>query len=121
MYKKAAQIKLRFSTTRGNLNVEQLFDLTINELDSLAVALEEAYKNSKGKSFLDKRTVKDATIKLQFDIVLDVLNTKVEERDALATARENKEHNNKILNLIAKKEEATLETLSVSELKALMK
>lgn len=121
MYKKAAELQLRFSTLKGNLNVEQLFHLTIEELDKLAVALEESYKNSKGKSFLDKKTSKDVTIKLQFDIVLDILNTKVENAEALRSARETKEHNQKILNLIAAKKDAQLQDMSISELEAMMK
>jgi hypothetical protein len=121
MYKQAAQQKLRFATSRGSLSVEQLFDLPISELDTLAVALDESYKNSKGKSFVEKRTSKDKTIKLQFDIVLDVLNTKVDERDTLKDAAAIKQHNNKIIELIASKKDKEMEGLSIKELEAMLK
>ena len=80
MYKEASKLKLRFQTTKGILSVEQLWELSLTELDALAVSLEEEYKNSDGKSFLDKKTEKDKMVKLRFDIVLNVLNTKVEEK-----------------------------------------
>lgn len=131
MYKQASQIKLRFNTSKGILTVEQLWDLPVgNErafraeeltLDNLAVSLEEAYKNSKGKSFLDKKTTKDRTIKLQFDIVLDILSTKVEEADALRDAKEVKEYNQKILGLISEKKDEELKGKSVKELEKMLK
>ena len=45
----------------------------------MAVSLEEEYSKSKGKSFLDKDAKKDPILKLKFDIVLDVLQTKMAE------------------------------------------
>ena len=69
MYKEASKQKLRVQTNRGCLSIEQLWDLSLAELDALAVTLEEEYKDSKGKSFLDKKSKKDKTLKLQFDII----------------------------------------------------
>lgn len=121
MYKEAGKQKLRFSTTKGSLTVEQLWELDLETLDTLAVSLEDGYKNSKGKSFLDKKTTKDKTIKLQFDIVLDVLQSKVEESEALRDAKETKDYNQKIMGLIQAKKEESLKDLSVEELEALIK
>lgn len=120
-FKQASKQKLRFQTTKGVLSVEQLWDLSLSDLDSLAVSLQEAYENSKGKSFLTKRTTKDATIKLQFDVVLDILQTKVEESELLREAKENKEHNEKILNLISEKRDEELKGKSLKELQKMLR
>jgi hypothetical protein len=120
-FKQASRLKIRFSTQRGLLTTEQLWDLPLSELDQLAVSLDEDYKNSKGKSFLEKRTTKDVSIKLQFDIVLDILQSKVEDRDAEATARESKEHNQKILALISEKKDESLKGKSIEELEKMLK
>jgi hypothetical protein len=120
MFKEASRLKLRFPTTRGSLTTEQLWDLSLTELDTLAVSLEEAYESGKGKSFLTKKTLKDKTVKLQFDVVLDVLQTKSEAADAAKTVRENKEHDNKILALIAEKKEGDLKGKSIEELEAML-
>jgi hypothetical protein len=121
MYKQASKQKLRFQTTKGLLSSEQLWDLPLTELDTLAVSLEESYKNSKGKSFLDKRTAKDSNIKLQFDIVLDVLQTKMEENEAVRTLKEDKEHNQKIIELIKEKQDDSLKGKSIKELEKMLR
>lgn len=121
MYKEASKQKLRFTTTKGNLSVEQLWELSLDELNDLALGLEEAYNKSGKKSFLTTRSVKDKTAKLRFDIVLDVLNTKVDEAAEAKEAKENKAHNEKILELIQGKEDEALKGKSVRELKAMLK
>lgn len=121
IYKKAAEQKLRIPTTKGNLAPEQLFDLSLTDLDKLAVELENSYEESKGKSFLTKRSTKDATIKLQFDIVLDVLQTKVAKAEAEQEKKEIKEHNEKILNLIVEKDNEELKGKTKKQLQAMLK
>lgn len=120
-FKLASQQKLRVQTLRGSLSVEQLWDLSVEELDKLAVSLEEAHDNSKGKSFVKKRTTHDRTAKLRFDVVLDILTTKVEEANAATEAKEIKEHNTKILTLIAEKNDESLKGKSVKQLESMLK
>lgn len=121
IFKQATKERLRFQTNKGPLSVEQLWDLSLTDLDTLAVSLQETYETSKGKSFLTKRTTKNAAVKLQFDIVLDVLQTKVEEADNLRELKEAKEHDNKILGLIEEKKDEELKGKSVAELRKLLK
>lgn len=121
MYKEATRLKLRFNTTKGNLSVEQLWDLSLEDLDATAVALEKNYKESGKKSFLVKKSTKDKEAKLAFDIVLDVLTTKVEEAAAARDAKDIKEHNQKILTLIKEKKEDELKNLGISELEKMLK
>lgn len=121
MYKEASKQKLRFSTAKGTLTAEQLWDLSLTDLDELAVALETEHKESGKKSFLVTKSVKDKTAKLRFDIVLDVLSTKVEESEAAKTAKDNKEHNQKILGLIADKQDESLKGKSIKDLEKMLK
>ena len=51
-FKLASQQKLRFKTNKGDLSTEQLWDLSLEDLDALAVALEAQHKQSAKKSFL---------------------------------------------------------------------
>ncbi len=120
-FKLASQQKLRFQTNRGSLSTEQLWDLSLQELDALAVSLETEHKESGKKSFLTRTSVKDKTAKLRFDVVLDVLNTKVEQEQALSEASEIKEHNKKIINLIAEKQDESLKGKSIKQLEAMLK
>ena len=44
MYKKASKLKLRFQTQKGNLSVEQLWDLS---LDDLKIEVKKQYEINK--------------------------------------------------------------------------
>jgi hypothetical protein len=120
-YKIATKLKLRFNTTKGQLSTEQLWDLSLTELDNLAVRLEQEAKEGNQKSFLSKKTEEDKISKLRFDIALDILQSKVEEMEALQNAQATKEHNEKILSLIANKQDSELAEKSVEELKEMLK
>jgi len=120
MYKEALMTGMRVQTPKGNLSTEQLFSLNITELNDLAVSLDEAYEKSKGKSFLETRTTKDKGIKLQFDIVLDILRTKLEASSEATRIKEAKENNAKILAIIEKKTGEAMEEKSIAELKKLL-
>lgn len=120
-FKEASRLKLRFSTERGLLSAEQLWDLPVTELDAIALNYEEQFRVSGKKSFLVKKSVKDKTIKLQFDIALDILTTKVEEAEAARDAKGIKEHNDKILGLIAEKQDEGLKSMSIKELEKQLK
>lgn len=119
-YKIASKQKLRFQTGKGLLSVEQLWELSEAELDALAVSLEEQYNESGKKSFLVKRSVKDKTTKLKFDLVLDILNTKVEERIASEERAEKRQKNKKIIELISQKQDETLKGKSIKQLEAML-
>ena len=120
MYKLASQMKLRFQSTKGELSTEQLWELSLDDLDRTIVALDADVNQSEKKSYLKKATKKGELAKLKFDIALDVLNTRLEEANALTLAREEKERKDKILSIIARKKEGQLEEMSVEELEALL-
>lgn len=120
MYKQASRLRLRIESNRGALTVDQLWDLSLTELDKMAVSL-EIKKNTSAKTFLEIKSEEDEIAKLKFDIVLDVLQTKVKEDAAARKAQEDKEHNQKILGILAKKKDDALEGKSVEELEALLK
>jgi hypothetical protein len=121
MYKEASRIDLRVQTPKGNLTTSQLWQLPVDDLDTLAVSLQAEYEASGKKSFLVKKSEKDKLAKLRFDIVLDILTTKADEARALAEAREIKEHNQKILSLIAEKTDESLKGKSIKQLEAMLK
>lgn len=120
-YKQASREDLRIPTTRGELTVSQVWHLPIAELDTLAVGLEAVYNESGKKSFVVKRTKKDSLAKLRFDIVLDILTTKVDEAAAASESAENKAHNATINALIAEKQTEALKGKSVKELEKMLK
>lgn len=120
IYKQVIQRNVKIKTTKGDVTPQQLFTMSIEELNATAVELSDAYEKSGGKSFIAKRTVKDKDIKLQLDIVLDVLNTKMDEQEKAATRAANKAHNRQILELIAQKQDEQLKGKSLKQLEAML-
>jgi len=60
-------------------------------------------------------------LKLQFDIVFDILSTKKEIMDVAADTAEIKKHNNRILELIADKKDDDLKGKSINELEKMLR
>lgn len=118
---KASKMKLRFPTNVGELSMEQLWDIKLTDLDQLAVALEKAYEESKGKSFLSKKSRKDRTIKLQFNVALAILEARVEEQTKASNAQEKRAYNEKILGIIQNKKENELNDMSIEDLEEMLK
>lgn len=124
MFKEASKLKLRFSTSKGSLSVEQLWELTQTELATCIKNVKKSLKKGDTEddlSFLDSTTTVDTTEQLRFDILKEVYLTKKSESEALRNAKEIKEHNQKIMELISSKKESELQNKSVDELMTLLK
>jgi hypothetical protein len=109
MYKEGLRSNVRFQTTKGLLSIEQLFSLDKNDLNTLVVSLEQQYEESKGKTYLRVKTKKDKTLKLMFDIALDVLNTKLDDEELATNASEIKKKTERALAIRAKVTDANEE------------
>lgn len=125
MFEKASRLKLRFTTTKGMLTVEDLWDLPLTSqrgisLDGIARGLYHEVNESKEISFVIKETDADTELKLMFDIVKHVIKTRLEESENKRLARARKEKKEKILEIIAKKQDGELEGKSIEELTALI-
>ena len=127
MYKQASQLKLRFQTNRGILSVEQLWDLSQSDLSSaIKVVKKTLTKNDDNElSFLAESTIVDSENELRFNILKDVFLTKKKEVDDRRNAAEAKKFEQKIINLIAEREENEMDDelnkMSIDELKQLIK
>ena len=128
LYKKAAQIKLRIQTCKGLLSVEDIWGLSLANLDASIRSLAPAVKNTQTadsdldflSSNSDTKSEETSLLELSFEILKDVYITKKEEANAKAKARETKEFNQKIMSLIAEKQENSLKDKSVEELMAMI-
>lgn len=125
MFEKASRMKLRFETgVVGNLNVEDLWDLPLVNskvsLDLLAKKLNKEIKENEEESFVVERSTANTTLKLKFDIVKHIIKVKLEEKEASEKAVKNKAKKEKIMTIIAAKEDETLTNMSVEDLQALL-
>lgn len=127
IYKKASKKKLRFSTNRGSLSVEQLWDLPKEEIRQLVIKARDAAKKSFGEvsdtelSFLDAPAKTKATDdELRFEILKDIYLTKKSAEEKAQKKAEAKRNNQKLLDIIARKQDEALEKKSINELEKML-
>ena len=86
IFERAARAKLRFATTRGQLSTEQLFDLTLAELNSVAKEVNRQLKSEGEESFLEEDTnPNQVVLTLRLDILKHIIATKQIARKAAET------------------------------------
>lgn len=123
-YKKAAQLKLRIQTSVGSLSVEQLFELSLQQLSATATQLSEKLKREESGgdlSFLEQSVKVDPIAELSFNIVKDVYLTKKAEQEEARNEVEIKAYNAEIDAVIASKKKIEFNKLSIEELEKLRK
>ena len=123
IFQKAAQQKLRFETPRGLLTTEDLFDLPLTarngfDLDTVAKTVNRSLKASSEESFVNTPTNASAVDTLKLDIVKSVIATRIAERDEKAARAEKKLKRDRLLELLANKEDAALAELTPDQIKA---
>lgn len=116
MYKEALKMKLRFATSKGNLSTEDLFSLSLQDLDKIAVGLDEELSKSPKKSFISDVTPETKVVELRFNIVKDVINTKLAEKVAKEQSKEKQAKKAQLMEILARKQAESLENLSEEEL-----
>jgi hypothetical protein len=125
IFQQASRLKLRFETSKGSLSSEDLWDLPLTStvgkvnLDDIAKALHKALKDSNTESFVVKAVKADEVLQLKFDIVKTIIDIKVAENEKNTLAREAKEKKQRILSLIAQKQDEQLAGTSLEELQKL--
>ena len=116
MFKQATKQKLRFATNKGYLSVEDLWDLSLPSLDKIAVALDEELAKSPRKSFITDNTPKNDELELKFNIVKEIISTKMREKADKEAAKDKAAEKARLTELLAKKRSEKLESLSEEEL-----
>ena len=117
----AAKRKLRFPV-KGQATTEDLFDLTREQLDALYQDISAAQKLNDGESLIQRRTAdaETETRILQLTVIKAVFDIKSEAANEARKVAEKKKRNERIMEIIATKQDAELANKSMDELKALL-
>jgi hypothetical protein len=119
MFEYAVRNKLRFPY-KGMISVEDLWDLNVRELDSIFKTLNAQVKKSQEESLLATKSKEDEVLTTQIDIVKHIVRIKQDEEAARLFAKERKEKQQKLMELINKKQDEDLNNKSIEELKAML-
>lgn len=118
IFEQASRKKLSFKMANGVIKTEDLWDLSLESLDKMAIVINKEIKNSDEGSFLAKKTSANTTLNLQFELIIHVITVKQEEQEKKKLAKERAEKRAQLMDLIGKKELTALESKSVEELRA---
>ena len=117
IYKKAIQHKLRFKHT-GVITTEDLWSLSLKDLDALYKSINAELKAADEESLLETKSPETETLKLQIEILKDVVETKIEDRKAAEKRRADSQERKRILKALDDKAESKYDNMSEEELRA---
>ena len=120
MYKEALQKKLRFKTNKGMITTEDLFDLSLQNLNTLAIMLDKKISEAPKKSFIEELPAEENDDELRFSIVKDVINIKLKARKDNIDKAQADAQKKRILEILAKRNDEELEKKSIEELRAMI-
>lgn len=125
MFEQAVRLKLRFTTPQGPLMVEDLWDLPLTSkrganLNDLAKDLNRELKASADEDFVNPTAKPNDVLKLKFDVVKHVIDVRLAENNAERLAVERRAQKDRLLELIARKQDESLASKSIEELTAMV-
>lgn len=119
IFEYATRNKVRFSF-RGLISVEDLWDLSLSNLDSIYKELNKQSKQSEEESLLNIKTQEDELLNVQIEIVKHIVSVKLAEKKAREKASAKKAQKQKIMSIIAAKQDEALQNSSIDDLKKML-
>jgi hypothetical protein len=115
IFELASRMKLRFSY-KGMLSVEDIWDLSVQELDRIFKVLNAKLKVCKEESLLGSKSSENTELDLQVAIVRYIVEVKLAEAAARKMEAEKIAKRQKILAILAEKQEGVLASKTEEEL-----
>ncbi|WP_411735088.1 hypothetical protein [Paenibacillus sp. M2] len=115
----ATKTKIRFAF-KGLISTEDLWDLSVENLDSIFKTLNSQLKQVKEESLLNTKTKEDKELDVKIELVKYIVSTKLAEKEAQLKAKAQKEQKQKIQEILFTKQNQELENKSVEELQAML-
>lgn len=119
IFEYAVRNKVRFPF-RGNISVEDLWDLSLTNLDSIYKTLNKQVKQSEEESLLATKSSVDKELEVQIDIVKYIVSVKLAEQETREKESAKKCRKQKIMSIIAAKQDEALQNSSVEDLQKML-
>lgn len=127
IFEKASRLGIRFTTVKGNITADDLWQLPLSSttgkinLDDIARGVSAKIKESEVESFVHKSTKANDLEKLRLDIVKRVIEVKLEESEARKNEKLVAERKQALLEALSNKKADSLTKMSEAELEAELK
>lgn len=124
LFEIATRKKLRFASLKGELSVEQLWELQLTsrggvDLDTLAKAINKELKDQAEESFVTTSTnPKRGELEIKLEILKHIIKVKQDEAAAATKRVATQQERRKLEDLLARKDEQALEGLTTEEIRA---
>ena len=115
LFESATRSKMRFPF-KGMISVEDLWDLSLTNLDSVFKTLNAESKKSEEESLLNTKSKEDEEVSNKIEIVKYIVGVKLDEKKKREDAKKNAEMRQRLLEIKAKRQDAALENMSDEEL-----
>lgn len=119
VFEMATRLKFRFPF-RGMISVEDLWDLSVEQLDTVYKALNKDVKQAQEDSLLSGPRVGDADLNAKIEIVKYIFQVKQTEEAERKAAADNAIKRKRIKEILAKKQDNALENMTEDQLQALL-
>ena len=119
LFEMATRNKMRFPSTKGELSVEDLWDLSDKDLDVVYKNLKDQEVKSSEESLLDDANV-DPKLTAAIGIVNYIFTTKRNEKLAEKERINKKLTQKKYIDALSKKQDEAIEKMSEAELRAMI-
>ena len=119
LFKVAAKKKYRFNF-KGQITTEDLWDLSVEDLDKIYKNLKSQQKSVSEESLLQTVSKEDKVLLNKIEIVKIIVIDKLAAKERAMKAAEKKAQNQRILEIMADKQDAALKEKSIEELQAMI-
>lgn len=119
IFEYATREALRFPY-KGSQSVEDLWQLSVRELDSIYKTLNKQVKQSEEESLLSTKSNVDTELEVQIAIVKHIVSVKLAEKEDAEKASAKKAQKQKIMSIIATKQDEALQNSSIDDLKKML-
>ena len=118
IFEQAARMKLRFETSKGCLSSEEVWELSLLSLDTLARAVNKRLREAEEESFIPSahhpKVLSHDVLRL--DMLKHVIGVKVVERDLARKKTEDRAKLMRLQDLLAAKEDDAFKAMSQEEI-----
>lgn len=119
IFEVATRNKFRFPY-KGMISAEDLWDLPLTALDSIYKVLNKQVKQSQEESLLETKSKEDEVVAIQIEIIKHIVSVKQKETAERLLAKEKKERDQRIMEIIADKQDEALKGKSIEELQKML-
>lgn len=124
LFEIATREKFRFASIKGELSVEQLWDVPLTsktgfDLDTIARTVNQELKETDTESFVQTTvSSKRELLQQKLDVVKHIIAYKIDKFTAQQRAAEKAAEKQKLLQILESKQNAQLQEMSIEEIQA---